>query len=94
MTFFFAALFIAEHSYARISISNKVIIHEFTSSVCLPPPILLPPGENPIAVNNNNNNNNNKPLREISLVSKEGPQVCQRKRIVKFRKAVVLETWD
>jgi hypothetical protein len=35
MNFFFAALLIAVLSYAGISISHKVIRHEFTSSVCL-----------------------------------------------------------
>jgi len=39
MNFFLAVLFIAALSYAGISISNKVIIHEFTSSVCLLLPI-------------------------------------------------------
>jgi hypothetical protein len=39
MKFPFAALFIAVLGYARISIGNKVIMHEFTSSMCLPLPI-------------------------------------------------------
>jgi len=33
MTFFFAALLVAVLSYAGIIISNKVTMHEFTSSV-------------------------------------------------------------